>query len=133
MFYKQADDDKNFEPLYAEKSHLQPDLTMRQPFLTIPNYGHFGQKMDFPIDFIFWHYTFSKKTRNDKNFERPYDQKSQYLADLATKSSKICYFWPEIWPNYDHKSIKKLFTYFIFWKFWKERVTTISGSSYTRF
>ena len=53
MFYKQADDDKNFEPLYAEKSHLKPDLTMRQPFLTIPNYGHFGQKMDFPIDFIF--------------------------------------------------------------------------------
>ena len=74
MFLKQAADDKNFGPLYAEKSHSQPDLTMRQPFLTIPKYGHFGQKMDFPIDFILWNYTFSKRARNDNNFEPLYAQ-----------------------------------------------------------
>ena len=50
---KQADDARNFEPLYAEKTNVKADSTIRQPYLTIPKYGHFGQKMDFPSDFIF--------------------------------------------------------------------------------
>ena len=68
MFLKQPDDGKSFEPLYAEKSHLKAGLTIRQPYLTIPKYGHFGQKMDFPNDFIFKRYTFLNRARNDKNF-----------------------------------------------------------------
>ena len=58
---------------------------MRQPFLTMPKYGHFGQKIDFPIDFIFRKYTFSKPARDDKNFELLYAPKAQFLSDLAAK------------------------------------------------
>ena len=92
FFLKQIDDGKNFEPLYAEKSHQEAGLTIRQPYLTIPKYGHFGQKMHFLIDFIFRKYTFLNRARNDKNFEPSYAQKSQVLADLATNLSKKCYF-----------------------------------------
>ena len=92
MFLKQTDDDKNFEPLYAKKSQPQVGLTIRQPYWTIPKYGHFGQKMDFSIDFIFSKYSFSERTRDDKHFELSYAHKSQFLADLATKLSKKCYF-----------------------------------------
>ena len=72
MYLEQADDDKNFEPLYTEKSQPPAGLTMRQPFLPIPKYGYFGQKMDLPINFIFRKYIFSKRTRDDKNFELLY-------------------------------------------------------------
>ena len=85
VYLEQADDDKNFDPLYAGISHLQAGLTIRQPFLTIPNYGHFGQKIDFPADFIFRKYTLLKRTRNDKNFELLYVQESQVMADLAAQ------------------------------------------------
>ena len=82
---KRARDDKNFEPLYAEKSQQQAGLTIGQPYLTIPKYGHFGQKMLFPIDFIFQKHTFSEQARDDKNFELSYAPISQVLADLALK------------------------------------------------
>ena len=72
MFLKQTDDDKNFEPLCAKKSQLQTDITIRQPFWTIPKYGHFGQKMGFPIDFIFRKYSFLERARYDKHFELLY-------------------------------------------------------------
>ena len=93
---KRARDDKNFEPLYAEKSHSQAGLTIRQPFLTIPKYGHFGQKMDFPIDFIFQKHNFSERARDEKNFEPSYAKKSQVMADLTSKLSKNCNFRPKI-------------------------------------
>ena len=92
MFLEQARDDKNFEPLYVEKTQSQVGLTIRQPYLTIPKYGHYGQKMDFPIDFIFRKYSFSERARDDKNFELSYAQKSQLLVDLTAKFSKNCYF-----------------------------------------
>ena len=82
---KQDDDARNFEPLYADISHLQAGLTTQQPFLTIPNYGHFGQKIEFPVDFIFRNYTLLKRARDDKNFELLYVQKTQSLADLAAQ------------------------------------------------
>ena len=80
-----ARDHKNFEPLYAEKSQPQAGLTIRQPYLTISKYGHFGQKLDFPIDFIFRKHTFLERTRDDKNFELLYALIAQFLTDLALK------------------------------------------------
>ena len=74
-----------------------------------------------------------RRARDDKNFELSYAQKSQLLVDLTVKFSRNCYFWPKIWPSYAYKSTKKLSNYFIFWQFWKERMTTISRRSYTRF
>ncbi len=85
VYFEQADDVRNFEPLYAEKTHVKADLTIRQPFLTIPKYGHFGQKINFPIDFIFRKYTLLKRTHDDKNFELLYAKKTQFLADLAAQ------------------------------------------------
>ena len=85
MFLKQIYDDKNFEPLYAKKSQPQVGITIRQPYWTIPKYGHFGQKMDFPIDFIFRKYIFSERARDDKHFELSYAKKTQSLADLAAQ------------------------------------------------
>ena len=72
MFLKLADENKNFEPLYAEKSHPKVGVTIGQPFLTIPKYGHFGQKMDFPINFIFRKHSSSERSRDDKRFELLY-------------------------------------------------------------
>ena len=82
---KQTDDDTNFEPLHAKKSQPQVGITIRQPYLTIPKYGQYGQKMDFPTDFIFGKYCFLERTRDDKNFELLYAPISQVLADLALK------------------------------------------------
>ena len=42
--------------------------------------------MDFPIDFIFRRCTFLNEALDNKNFERSYADKSQFLADLATKT-----------------------------------------------
>ena len=92
MFFKQAHDDKNFEPLYVEKIQSKVGLTTRKPYLTIPKYGQYGQKMDFPIDFIFRKCTFLNEARDDKNFEPSYAYKSQFLADLAAKMFKKRYF-----------------------------------------
>ena len=72
MLLKQAHDDKNFEPLYAEKTQLEVDLNDQQPFLTIPKYGHFGQKINFPNDFILRKHTFLNKADDDKKFELLY-------------------------------------------------------------
>ena len=72
MFLKQIDKDKNFEPLYAGKSHSQVGITIRQPYLTIQKYGQFSQKMVFPIDFIFRKYSFLERARYDKHFELLY-------------------------------------------------------------
>ena len=69
---KQTDDDTNFEPLHAEKSQPQVGITIRQSCLTIPKYGQYGQKMDFPIDFIFRKYSFLERARDDKHFELLY-------------------------------------------------------------
>ena len=66
--------------------------TARQLFLTISKYGHFGQKSNFPIDFIFQKHTFLEQARDDKNFEPSYAYQSQFLADLAAKMSKKRYF-----------------------------------------
>ena len=85
VFLKQADEDKNFEPLYAKKSQPKAGITIRQPYWTISKYGHFGQKMDFLIDFIFRKYTFLEKTRDDKHFELSYAKKTQSLADLVAQ------------------------------------------------
>ena len=85
MFLEQAYDDKNFEPLYVEKTQSKVGLTTRQPYLTIPKYGQYGQKMDFPIDFIFRKYSFLERVRDDKHFELSYAQKSQVMADLVTE------------------------------------------------
>ena len=72
---KQAHEDKNFEPFNAEKSQAEVGFNTEQPFWTIPNYGHFGQKFDFPNEFYFIKHTFLKKARDDKNFELSYVEK----------------------------------------------------------
>ena len=72
LYLEQADNDTNFDPLYAGISYQQTGLTIRQPFLTIPKYGHFSQKMNFPIDFIFGKYSFLERARDGKNFELSY-------------------------------------------------------------
>ena len=92
MFLEQARDDKNFEPLYVEKTQSQVGLTTRQPYLTIPKHGDFGQKMDFLGNFIFRKYSFLERARDDEHFEISYASKSQVLADLASKLSKNGYF-----------------------------------------
>ena len=75
-----------------KKSQSQVGITIRQPYWTIPKYGHFGQKMDFPIDFIFGKYSFSERARDDKHFELLYAEKSQLLVILTAKFSKNRYF-----------------------------------------
>ena len=72
MFLKLTDEDKSFEPLYAIKSHSQAGIIIRQLYLTIQKYGHFGQKMDFPIDFIFRKHSFLERAHDDKHFELLY-------------------------------------------------------------
>ena len=65
----------------------------------MPKYGHYGQKMHFPIDFIFQKHTFSKQARDDKNFELSYALVSQFLADLALKMTIIDQNLTQILPE----------------------------------
>ena len=65
----------------------------------MPKYGHYGQKMHFPIDFIFQKHTFSKQARDDKNFELSYALISQFLADLALKMTIIDQNLTQILPK----------------------------------
>ena len=108
-------------------------ITIRQPFLTIPKYGHFGQKMDFPIDFIFRKCNFLERARDDKNFELSYAQKSQVLVDLATKLSKKCYFGPKIWSKMTKFWSKLFLDPTVFLHIWKEQATTVRISLNTSF